>query len=593
MRTSVRDTVAISSWVPHLLLVGAVLAAVLAGPGASAAEDSATATPAVQGYRGVDGPQSYQGAFRDLVAEIDDFWATTFADAGVPYVSPENVIVDRRLETDCGPIEPEPNAFYCPFDQTIYLVPQFLVDRESQVGDYAPIAILAHEWGHHVQALLGIQTATTKPMELQADCLLGVFTAYADDIGLLDYGDFLEALTSALDVGDPLGLPEDTPGAHGAPEERVKAVSRGFGGGPVSGCGMPLAAESAAPVSLPDPPVAEPPPAAAESAARPLDAAALLPARLPLAQADCFRVDGDGVFSFEALVARFSDTADAAARLGALGWHEGAYRQFGCDTPPPGSAGWIEVNTHVFADAAAAREAVGFFAATRAAGTALRTLPGRPLGDESLGLIGPASNGTEFTLYLSRGSVLLRTTGVSPSGEPIDDVVAVAEALIAAIDTGGPSQSTAGLSSPSQPANASVWSLLPEFPPLSYGSCFTIQGSGAYPLADVDAFLREAASGTESAVLAWQDGAYIDFRCAAPPVGGASYLGVVMHRFAFPAEAQQAVTYWEAGYVPTASEAYVCDSSGPIMACVTASGSDGIPFQDALDVLAGVLATAG
>ena len=87
---------------------------------------------------------------------------------------------------------------------------------------------------------LGIEGPTRKDFELQADCLMGAFTRHADDQALLDYGDFLAALNSAIDAGDEIFLPEDFPGAHGRPEDRVKALTKGYGGGPVTGCDLPI-----------------------------------------------------------------------------------------------------------------------------------------------------------------------------------------------------------------------------------------------------------------------------------------------------------------------------------------------------------------
>ena len=74
---------------------------------------------------------------------------------------------------------------------------------------------------------------------------------------------------------------------------------------------------------------------------------AYLPNSLPLDDAACFRIAGDGVLDFPALVARFPGVPDAAARLQALGWEEGAYRQFACDAPPNG-VGWVDLSVHRF-----------------------------------------------------------------------------------------------------------------------------------------------------------------------------------------------------------------------------------------------------
>jgi predicted metalloprotease len=145
-----------------------------------AAEDAATPAASLSGFHGPDQPGAYQGQFSDLVAAIDDYWSDEFRAAGAYYASPGIVVVDRELLTNCGRVRPVPNAFYCPGDRTIYLVPQFLLDEQNQFGDYAPVAILAHEWGHHVQVLAGVSGQPGKAHELQADCLMGAFTAFAD-----------------------------------------------------------------------------------------------------------------------------------------------------------------------------------------------------------------------------------------------------------------------------------------------------------------------------------------------------------------------------------------------------------------------------
>ena len=119
-----------------------------------------TASPTPQTYRG-SGSQPYQGSFADLASELDAYWTDVFGDAQRSYQSPDIVNVLEEMSTGCGVIRPEPNAFYCPPDQTIYLVPQFLQDQERQFGDYAPIAVLSHEWGHHIQNLLGIKGPTS------------------------------------------------------------------------------------------------------------------------------------------------------------------------------------------------------------------------------------------------------------------------------------------------------------------------------------------------------------------------------------------------------------------------------------------------
>src|SRR4051794_21892565 len=148
-----RRPVAFASFLIVVVLAcGATLAPI-------SAQEAASPTP--QAYHG-SGSQPYQGSFADLASAIDAYWIDVFRDAQRPYDSPEIVNVIEETSTGCGVITPEPNAFYCPPDRTIYLVPQFLHDQELQFGDYAPIAVLSHEWGHHIQNLLGIKGPTSK-----------------------------------------------------------------------------------------------------------------------------------------------------------------------------------------------------------------------------------------------------------------------------------------------------------------------------------------------------------------------------------------------------------------------------------------------
>jgi probable HAF family extracellular repeat protein len=157
---------------------------------------------------------------------------------------------------------------------------------------------------------------------------------------------------------------------------------------------------------------------------------AYLPDILPLGHAACFRIDGDGTLDLSTLVERFANIPRAAAELKTLGWVTGAYRQFGCDAPPAGSAGWIDMSVHQFGDAASAAAAVPFFADARALGTKLQTAPAASLGESSAALAGPASNGTEYTLYASQGPLLFRVTGVAPVGTPKADVEQVMSGLL-------------------------------------------------------------------------------------------------------------------------------------------------------------------
>jgi predicted metalloprotease len=115
--------------------------------------------------------------------------------------------------------------------------------HRQRTGDFAPIVVLAHEWGHHIQTVCGIAPGSDNTFELQADCLAGAYTHDAGQRGVLDPGDITEAVVLAAAAGDPLGLPQDTPGAHGSNDDRITAFMRGYLGG-VPACVLPGTADA-------------------------------------------------------------------------------------------------------------------------------------------------------------------------------------------------------------------------------------------------------------------------------------------------------------------------------------------------------------
>jgi predicted metalloprotease len=198
-------------------------------------------------------PVSREVLFPDpLHAHIDQFWAARFLEVGLPYESPGGVIAfDEPIVTACGRAEPEQEAaFYCVIDQKIYYSSEFRSLIESQIGDFAWVIVVAHEWGHHIQADLGFDLGVVPdrageipPIELeqQADCLAGAYALDAEVTGWLDPGDIDEALYMTEISGDPVGTAWNDPRAHGTGSERIDAFMLGYGGGLV-GCDLDLTA---------------------------------------------------------------------------------------------------------------------------------------------------------------------------------------------------------------------------------------------------------------------------------------------------------------------------------------------------------------
>jgi|GEM_PF-1558870 len=549
------------------------------------------ATP-MSGYRGADVGNGYRGAFSDLAAEIDRYWQETFADAGAAYAPPGIVVVDRPMATGCGYVEPRPNAFYCPPDLAIYLVPSFLDDQQARFGDYAPIAVFAHEWGHHVQQITGIVKGPggSKDHELQADCLTGAFTARADELGLLDAGDFIEALSSAIDAGDPTGLPEDHPGAHGTGEERIKSLTRGWGGGPVYGCKLPLVADGV--------PTGEPTPR--------VSAMALLPEPFFPGAEPCLQPTSTVAIDFRDMVDRLPDDPNAEAMLRSLGYVEGAVRDFACAVPPPGTPGWASVSVHVYEDAAGAQAAIPYLAEQRALNTQLVAVPPPSIGDAAAALVGPSEKGVEYTLYASLGPVLVRASAVAAPLAPEPEMEAAARGILdraaTAMATAGggaapmnataPARATVSMPDPlptSPPARTLFAAdLLPTWPDVPNAGCFAMSARGTYRLDDVAPLVSGTGLGP-----AWRDGGYVDFSCARPAPGGARFVEAIVHTWSDPAAAAQAADLWQSSDAPAPTMARLCDSRGTVMACAVAIGVGSPPAADARALLAQVLAGAG
>lgn len=133
-----------------------------------------------------------------------------------------------RVMTACGQALPR-NASYCPGDVSISYDIDYLRELQAQTGVFSAVAFYAHEWGHlnqHVAGLLG--SGSTKPIELHADCQMGVFMAHEELAGLLGGMDVMGTFQRFCVLGDPSASPWFAPGAHGTCCERTEAVRRGY-----------------------------------------------------------------------------------------------------------------------------------------------------------------------------------------------------------------------------------------------------------------------------------------------------------------------------------------------------------------------------
>ncbi len=198
---------------------------------------------------------------RHVLAETEDTWQQIFRQSGKQYVEPTLVLFSGATRTACGVGQAAMGPFYCPADQKVYIDLSFyqeLKTRYRAPGDFAQAYVIAHEVGHHVQNLLGISgkvqaarerasereaNALSVRLELQADCLAGVWAKNADAArGILEAGDLEEALQAATAIGDDT-LQKQAQGyavpdsfTHGSAEQRMRWFKRGMASGQLASC---------------------------------------------------------------------------------------------------------------------------------------------------------------------------------------------------------------------------------------------------------------------------------------------------------------------------------------------------------------------
>jgi predicted metalloprotease len=215
-------------------------------------------------------PQSQQPGrqdeMREFVARVlgstERTWSEIFRASGRTYEKPTLVLFSDAVQSACGFAQAAAGPFYCEPDHKVYIDLSFYRDlrqRFQAPGDFAQAYVIAHEVGHHVQNLLGImkkvqslQSRTRSEsqvnqlsvrLELQADCLAGIWANYAHrERNILEQGDVEEGLNAAAQIGDDrmqkraqgYVVPEGF--THGSAEQRVQWFRRGIESGDLKQC---------------------------------------------------------------------------------------------------------------------------------------------------------------------------------------------------------------------------------------------------------------------------------------------------------------------------------------------------------------------
>ncbi|MHA7278164.1 KPN_02809 family neutral zinc metallopeptidase [Arthrobacter sp. MDT2-2] len=223
--------------------------------------------------RGSDANEQLDCRILGTAESLDSFWQPYLDQFGVTYTQPGVVLFTGSTDTGCGTATSAVGPFYCPTDQQTYYDTAFFDDLVTRFGSSSgPLAqeyVVAHEFGHHIQNLIGTLGAAQQDpqgaesgavrVELQADCLAGMWAAHATSVPDPESGlpflrpfsttDLQDALSAASSVGDDriqeaaTGRVNPEGWTHGSSAQRQAWFSQGYETGDLRSCDTLAAAD--------------------------------------------------------------------------------------------------------------------------------------------------------------------------------------------------------------------------------------------------------------------------------------------------------------------------------------------------------------
>lgn len=223
--------------------------------------DTAADRPVVRSSPVADPSQDTEVQFVSFVLDdVQHTWQNLLpSQRGIPYRHAKLVLFRDSIDSACGQAASATGPFYCPSDEKVYLDLGFfdeLKERFGAPGEFAQAYVIAHEIGHHVQKLLGIEgraqrlrqdnpveaRAVSVQLELQADCFAGVWAKSTEQRNIVHQNDIEAGMRAAAAVGDDrlqkmaTGHVNPEKFTHGSSRQRTESFQAGLDSGQMAAC---------------------------------------------------------------------------------------------------------------------------------------------------------------------------------------------------------------------------------------------------------------------------------------------------------------------------------------------------------------------